>query len=109
MTDARTVLSRRLHRRRDSSARFLLERNRPHFVHDSLGFIQGYRSVFARIYRVADDQREFTISRAVGMRFAPLFPHNFSFAFSHNITGTLRKQEPLSHEPLLEFMRHRQN
>jgi len=37
---------------RDSSTRFLLERNRPHFVHDSLGLIQGYRSVFARIYRI---------------------------------------------------------
>jgi len=70
---------------RDSSTCLLVERNRPHFVTTRWALskgIEAYSRVFT-VDHVADDQREFTISRAVGMRFVPLFlSYNFSFAFS---------------------------
>jgi len=88
-------------RERDSSTSFLGERNRPHFVYDSLSLDGGYRGVLAwiqaysrvfTVYYVAQDQREFAISRVVGMRFVSLY--NFSFVSFIFDPSTLRNRVP---------------
>lgn len=98
MTNARTVLSRRLHHR-EIHLRAFFWSGIDHTLYTTRWALSEGIEAYSRVFtvdRVADDQREFTISRAVGMRFVPIFlPYNFSFAFSYNIVGTLRKQEAL--------------
>lgn len=75
MINARIVLSRRLHHRKIHLHAFLWS-GIGHTLYTTRWVLSKGIEAYSRVFtvdRVADDQREFTISRAVGMRFVPLF------------------------------------